>query len=211
MQVPGPRRYRHRGGIEKGNTKSFRVKSRTIKSRYNGRCRKCRRPIAVGDNIHYAPECGAYCETCGPPTDADSRYPLPAAANAGALHRDGDVERQNNVQAIIAVTVFAIAMGLALSRCWLYELLGAAYCGLSWMGNSGPSQRALHRVACGVLLGAAITGVSYQVATGGPFRYYPTARCSDGTLSYSEHHRGSCSWHGGVATWNPRVPWWQRM
>jgi hypothetical protein len=28
-----------------------------------------------------------------------------------------------------------------------------------------------------------------------------TARCRDGTFSYSQHHQGTCSWHGGVATW----------
>ena len=28
-----------------------------------------------------------------------------------------------------------------------------------------------------------------------------TARCSDGTYSFSEHHRGTCSHHGGVANW----------
>ena len=31
-----------------------------------------------------------------------------------------------------------------------------------------------------------------------------TARCEDGTLSYSQHRSGTCSHHGGVATWiNP--------
>lgn len=29
----------------------------------------------------------------------------------------------------------------------------------------------------------------------------PTARCKDGTLSYSAHHEGTCSRHGGVARW----------
>ena len=29
----------------------------------------------------------------------------------------------------------------------------------------------------------------------------PTARCKDGTTSYSAHHSGSCSGHGGVAEW----------
>jgi len=29
----------------------------------------------------------------------------------------------------------------------------------------------------------------------------PTARCKDGTLSYSAHHSGTCSRHGGVAQW----------
>lgn len=28
-----------------------------------------------------------------------------------------------------------------------------------------------------------------------------TAQCRDGTYSFSEHHRGTCSHHGGVARW----------
>ena len=28
-----------------------------------------------------------------------------------------------------------------------------------------------------------------------------TARCRDGTYSFSEHHQGTCSHHGGVARW----------
>ena len=28
-----------------------------------------------------------------------------------------------------------------------------------------------------------------------------TARCRDGTYSFSQSRRGTCSWHGGVATW----------
>ena len=29
----------------------------------------------------------------------------------------------------------------------------------------------------------------------------PSAVCEDGTLSYSIHDQGTCSWHGGVDTW----------
>ena len=29
----------------------------------------------------------------------------------------------------------------------------------------------------------------------------PTARCNDGTASYSQHRQGTCSHHGGVASW----------
>jgi hypothetical protein len=29
----------------------------------------------------------------------------------------------------------------------------------------------------------------------------PTAKCKDGTLSYSAHHQGTCSHHHGVAVW----------
>jgi hypothetical protein len=28
-----------------------------------------------------------------------------------------------------------------------------------------------------------------------------TAKCRDGTYSFSQSRRGTCSWHGGVATW----------
>jgi SH3-like domain-containing protein len=28
-----------------------------------------------------------------------------------------------------------------------------------------------------------------------------TARCRDGSYSFSQHRRGTCSWHGGVAAW----------
>lgn len=35
------------------------------------------------------------------------------------------------------------------------------------------------------------------------FRVRPTARCRDGSYSYSAHRSGTCSHHGGVAVWNP--------
>jgi hypothetical protein len=28
-----------------------------------------------------------------------------------------------------------------------------------------------------------------------------SARCRDGTYSFSQSRRGTCSWHGGVAAW----------
>ena len=28
-----------------------------------------------------------------------------------------------------------------------------------------------------------------------------SARCGDGTYSFSQNHRGTCSHHGGVTTW----------
>jgi hypothetical protein len=30
----------------------------------------------------------------------------------------------------------------------------------------------------------------------------PTADCRDGSISYSHHHSGTCSHHGGVARWD---------
>jgi hypothetical protein len=34
-----------------------------------------------------------------------------------------------------------------------------------------------------------------------PVSGQPTARCKDGSMSYSLHHSGTCSHHGGVAQW----------
>jgi Protein of unknown function (DUF3761) len=31
---------------------------------------------------------------------------------------------------------------------------------------------------------------------------HKTADCRDGSVSHSEHHRGTCSHHGGVAHWD---------
>ena len=34
----------------------------------------------------------------------------------------------------------------------------------------------------------------------------PSALCRDGSYSYSEHRRGTCSWHGGVQQWLKPIP-----
>jgi hypothetical protein len=33
-----------------------------------------------------------------------------------------------------------------------------------------------------------------------------TARCADGSYSFSQSHRGTCSHHGGVTEWQPSPP-----
>ncbi len=41
---------------------------------------------------------------------------------------------------------------------------------------------------------------------------HASARCRDGHLSYSGNRSGTCSWHGGVAEWEPRIPaWWENL
>ena len=32
--------------------------------------------------------------------------------------------------------------------------------------------------------------------------FHHTAECRDGSTSFSEHHWGTCSYHGGVAHWD---------
>ena len=57
------------------------------------------------------------------------------------------------------------------------------------------------------------TALIFLFLLGGILRdvvFPPTALCDDGTYSYSAHHSGTCSWHGGVTRWNPD-PWWKKM
>ncbi|MDB5722180.1 MAG: hypothetical protein JWP15_2798 [Alphaproteobacteria bacterium] len=49
------------------------------------------------------------------------------------------------------------------------------------------------------------TVVHRQVAThapAAPAAGKPTAKCKDGSVSYSKTHSGTCSHHGGVASWS---------
>jgi hypothetical protein len=67
-------------------------------------------------------------------------------------------------------------------------------------------------VAAAAFVGAALAGVDdYYVNSSGHEVHRPehanrtpagaTAHCRDGTWSFSEHRRGTCSHHGGVAEW----------
>lgn len=53
-----------------------------------------------------------------------------------------------------------------------------------------------------VLVLVALTVVLVPAAaSGGSAPPGATAQCNDGTYSYSQHHSGTCSHHGGVAKW----------
>ena len=48
----------------------------------------------------------------------------------------------------------------------------------------------------------SVDGSMVHGPTRGNQDYGPvTAQCRDGTRSFSHHHRGTCSHHGGVAGW----------
>jgi hypothetical protein len=51
-----------------------------------------------------------------------------------------------------------------------------------------------------MLVGAGFVGLA-QVAVGDSAPPGATARCNDGTYSFSQTHSGTCSHHGGVAVW----------
>ncbi|MEO6816505.1 MAG: DUF3761 domain-containing protein [Edaphobacter sp.] len=46
-------------------------------------------------------------------------------------------------------------------------------------------------------------GILYAIFGPSSVTKGPTARCRDGHLSYSQDRSGTCSWHGGVAEWDP--------
>ena len=54
-------------------------------------------------------------------------------------------------------------------------------------------------VAFAIALFIVIVYVLAEIAKASRAR--ATARCRDGSLSYSANPCGTCSWHGGVATW----------
>ena len=66
----------------------------------------------------------------------------------------------------------------------------------------GKSWRYAMRRSLAILLviGAAIVAAP-QLAASGSAPPGATARCKDGTYSYSQHRQGTCSHHGGVAVW----------
>ena len=57
------------------------------------------------------------------------------------------------------------------------------------------------RLASAVLFAAIGVALVPVTASGGSAPPGATARCRDGTYSFSEHRSGTCSHHGGVAVW----------
>jgi hypothetical protein len=84
--------------------------------------------------------------------------------------------------AALAVLAFAIGPELGLESPATARAPSAAMCGgASYVNSSG------HCVRRPVAAPRTPSGAS--------------AQCRDGTYSFSEHRRGTCSHHGGVAQW----------
>jgi hypothetical protein len=80
--------------------------------------------------------------------------------------------------------------------------------GLGLGGAARATGRGLYYVLAFVAVNVAVglVGVGLEWFGGGSTYNGPsgaTAVCDDGTVSYSAHHSGTCSWHGGVRAWNP--------
>jgi hypothetical protein len=73
----------------------------------------------------------------------------------------------------------------------------------SWSSLSGPAiARARTPVVCGADSYINSSGRCVHRPVRAPTAPVgASARCRDGTYSFSEHRRGTCSHHGGVAEW----------
>lgn len=77
--------------------------------------------------------------------------------------------------------------------------LGYVHQGYLWeKKNTGTAQSAWSQK---LYANAGGSGKGPIVRSGSSHPAGATARCADGTYSYSQHRQGTCSHHGGVAQW----------
>jgi len=184
---------------------------RKLHARYRGRCRTCRKPVAPGDLIYYDGLARRlYCETCGKPSFEAIRQPSQPGPPASLSARRA-VSKLKLTFFSIAVIAALFCIGLSSDRLWPVTFAATIASGLwCWRTRGTADARALLIVSIALFV-LASGSITRDYLHGGLFDHGPTALCGDGTYSYSEHHRGTCSWHHGVAAWNPSVPWWRRM
>jgi hypothetical protein len=75
-------------------------------------------------------------------------------------------------------------------------LLAAAFVCLGWHASSALAYR------CDDHHYVNSSGDVAHSPSCGEEREKRAAECRDGSVSFSEHHRGTCSYHGGVAHWD---------
>lgn len=88
------------------------------------------------------------------------------------------------------------------------KILLVAMAALAFAGTSGSARSYHHRSHYSH---SAYGSSDYYTAASGHRVHRPvyasrapagaSARCSDGSYSFSESHRGTCSHHGGVSSW----------
>jgi ribosomal protein S27E len=177
---------------------------RRMSARYRGRCGACKATVTPGQVIYYDRSSRRLrCEACGAAevrSSGDQPPPLPRPpAQLGRKYALG----------LIAVLIGLFCIGLLSDRIWLATVYCMVLCAIASSRAANTRRPLLGASLAFFLLTAG--SLTRDMVDGGLFDHPPSALCADGTYSYSEHRRGTCSWHHGVATWNPKVPWWRRM
>lgn len=127
-------------------------------------------------------------ELGGAPRDTRNLWPEPYLATDGARVKD---RVENELHDLVCSGRLSLSTAQqAIARNWwsAYQRYGGEGAPTVWGGSySGSSS---------TTSGSAAATTSSQSTA--------TARCNDGTYSYSQHRSGTCSRHGGVAYWiNP--------
>lgn len=185
---------------------------RKLHARYRGRCRTCNKHVAPGDVIYYDGLARRlYCETCGQQPSETNRQPSQQGARVSLPTCRMAISKRKLALWSIALVGALFSIGLLSDRLWPISfaaaIVSAAWC---WRTSVTADARVL-LIASLALFVLASGSMTRDCLSGGLFDHGPSALCNDGTYSYSENHRGTCSWHHGVAAWNPVVPWWRRM
>ena len=82
---------------------------------------------------------------------------------------------------------------------------------LAFVALAAPFPSVVHEPAAAEARAPSVCGADSYVNSRGHCVHRPvrankappgaSARCRDGTYSFSQSRRGTCSWHGGVAQW----------
>jgi len=124
-------------------------------------------------------------ELGGSPTAAANLWPEPYAPTLGAHKKDAIENRLHSLVCSGALPLKTAQHAIATDWWAAYQ----KYVGSAVTSAPRPAPRPAAAPA------PAPAAQPRSAPTGA------TARCNDGTYSYSQHHQGSCSHHGGVATW----------
>lgn len=185
---------------------------RKLHARYRGRCRTCRNPVAPGDVIYYDTLARRiYCEACGKPLFEAPPQSSQLTSPASVPPQRPAISKQKVACWSVALTGASFCMGLSSDRLWPVMFTASVAVG-AWCFLAKRAADARMLLIASITLFALASGsITRDCLDGGLFDHAPTALCGDGTYSFSQHPRGTCSWHHGVAVWNPAVPWWRRM
>ena len=147
------------------------------------------------------------CSTCGTRIDAQNEIDKFERLEADA--RKAELRRKKR-KALIAKFHLYLLGFMALAGFMFHEIGRVALLAFVVFGAIAVYARFKRNgLARGFVIASIATLVFFIFSLVGDTANPPTAVCADGSYSYSAHHEGTCSWHGGVREWNP-PPWWER-
>jgi hypothetical protein len=158
-------------------------------------CPKCRKHFVAYDTVSFT------CSNCG--AEVNAQAGVKVYADRIETDRRTKLRAENPGKTLMFMIPFATGMYEHWMGFFSMVLFVAA---VVWLLVEFKRQKRLRlaKIASACLFLFLVGTIA------GDSLWPPTAMCSDLTYSYSEHHRGTCSWHGGVREWNPG-PWWARL